>query len=171
MSCSGSVCGKPKSFVDLSWSNKDNYQLIPEYSTLPGSIPPHGRIQTSAYTPEGVDSRWCNNDPTVYVCGHVNTPNVGYIPMHGACSYPNKNGFYKKQYEDRVGSSNGNEFQGKPSRHLRISQTYLGDISPMFDAKLAYENVYGPIIKPVKVDASQILVYPEGRPYPQHQYI
>lgn len=152
MSCSGSACGKPKSFVDLSWSNKDKYELTPEYTI----------------TDTGVDSRWCNNDPTVYVCGHVNTDNVGYIPMRGACSYPNKAGFYKKQRED---SRRATEFQGKPPGHLRISQTYLGDISPMFGAKAAYENVYGPIIKPVLVDTSQILVYPDGKPYPQHQYI
>lgn len=152
MSCSGNVCGKPKSFIDLSWSNKDKYELTPAY------------YQNDV----GVDSRWCNNDPTVYVCGHTNTDNVGYIPMHGACSKPNKIGFYKKQYENSRPTS---EFQGKPPGHLRISQTYLGDISPMFGAKTAYENVYGPIIKPVLVDPSTMLVYPDGQPYPQHQYI
>jgi hypothetical protein len=47
----------------------------------------------------------------------------------------------------------------------------LGDISPMFGAKAAYENVYGPIIKPVPVDASTIYVYPDGQAYPQHMYI
>jgi hypothetical protein len=152
MSCSGNACGKPKSFVDLSWSNKDKYELIPPY------------YQNDV----GVDSRWCNNDPTVYICGYTNTDNVGYIPMHGACSKPNKSGFYKKQFED---SRRPSEFQGKPPGHLRISQTYLGDISPMFGAKTAYENVYGPIIKPVPVDTSTVLVYPDGQPYPPHQYI
>ena len=152
MSCSGNACGKPKSFIDLSWSNKDKYELTPGY------------YQNDV----GVDNRWCNNDPTVYICGHTNTDNVGYIPMHGACSKPNKAGFYKKQYEDTRRSS---EFQGKPPSHLRISQTYLGDISPMFGAKTAYENVHGPIIKPVLVDPNTMLVYPEGQPYPPHQYI
>jgi hypothetical protein len=145
MSCSGSVCGKPKSFVDLTWSNKDKYTL----------------------DNMGVDNnQWCNADPTIYICGHTNTDNVGYIPMHGACSYQNKAGFYKKQYEDSRRSA---EFQGKPPGHLRISQTYLGDISPMF-AKAAYENVYGPIIPPLSsiVPVSSVLTYPDGRPY--HTY-
>jgi len=157
MSCPGNICGKPKSFIDLSWSNRDPLDSIPTYT-----------VYSDATTPEGVDTRWCNNDPTVHVYGHVNTENVGYIPMHGACSYPNKAGFYKKQFEDTRRPS---EFQGKPPGHLRISQTYLGDVSPMFGEKEAYERVHGPIIKPVLVDTSTLLVYPDGQPYPQHQYI
>jgi hypothetical protein len=151
MSCPESVCGKPKTFNDLSWSNTDRYTKV-------GNCP---------INDVGVNKKWCNTDPTVNVCGHVNTSNVGYIPMHGACSYPNRNGFYKKQQEN----SKWSEFQGRRPGHLRISQTYLGDISPMFGAKTAYENVYGPIIKPVPVDASTIYVYPDGQAYPQHMYI
>lgn len=149
-SCPGSVCGKPKSFVDLSWSNRDSPVRILDYN--------HDQV--------------CNTDPTVYVCGHTNTPNVGNIPMRGACSYPNTAGFFKKQREDTVGPERASEHR-RPSNqnHLRISQTYLGDISPMFGAKTAWENVHGPIIRPVPVDASSVLVYPDGRAYPQHEYI
>ena len=39
------------------------------------------------------------------------------------------------------------------------------------NGKTAYENVYGPIIKPVPVDASTVYVYPDGQAYPQHMYI
>lgn len=155
MSCSGSACGKPKSFIDLSWSNKDTYDFGSNNYDGPGAD-------------IGVSNKYCNNDPTVHVCGYVNTNNVGNIPMHGSCSYQNRVGFYKKQYEDTRRLS---EYQGKPGNHLRISQTYLGDISPMFGAKTAYENVYGSIIKPVHVDTSTVLVYPDGPSYPQHQYI
>lgn len=100
----------------------------------------------------------CNRP--IYTCGNTNTDNIGYIPMHGECSYRNVEGFYKKQQEDgkRDVAGGGDKF----SRHLRISQTYLGDISPMFGAKTAYENVYGPIIPPLStiVPKESTLVYP-----------
>jgi hypothetical protein len=80
--------------------------------------------------------------------------------MQGECSYPNVEGFYKKQNEDgkRDVAGGGDKF----SRHLRISQTYLGDITPMFGTKTAYENVYGPIIPALSsiVPKESILVYP-----------
>lgn len=96
----------------------------------------------------------CNR--SIYRCGNTNTDNIGYIPMQGECSYPNIAGFYKKQQED--GREGGDKF----SRHLRISQTYLGDITPMFGTKTAYENVYGPIIPPLStiVSKESTMVYP-----------
>ena len=155
MSCPTSICGKKKSFVDLSWSNTDKYNFEPNTCPTTGAD-------------VGVDAKWCNNDPTINVCGPVNTNNVGNITMHGACSYPNKYGFYKKQQEE----SNWSEYKSsRPPKHLRISQTYLGDISPMFGQKTAYENVYGPIIPPLSsiVPVSSVLTYPDGQPY-YHSY-
>lgn len=153
-SCPGGVCGKPKSFVDLSWSNRDKPLRIQTFGVPPQDNPQLQYPQQSS---------WCNTDPTVYVCGHTNTDNVGFIPMRGACSEQTPGGFLKKQYEDSTPPN--------ASSHLRVSQTYLGDISPMFGAKRAYENVYGPIIRPVPVETSTLLVYPDGQPYPQPQYI
>lgn len=81
--------------------------------------------------------------------------------MHGECSYPNVAGFYKKQQEDGKRQEGGDKF----SRYLRISQTYLGDITPMFGTKTAYENVYGPIIPPLSsiVPKESTLVYPSSK--------
>lgn len=164
-SCSTSVCGKPKSFVDLSWSNTDRYNIETNQNC---PYPVTG-------SDVGVDAKWCNTDPSVYVCGHVNTDNVGNIPMRGACSYPNKYGFYKKQHEqsnwtETYGNGSMGSSTSRPPKHLRISQTYLGDISPMFGYKTAYENVYGPIIPPLSsiVPVSSVLTYPDGQPY--HTY-
>lgn len=101
----------------------------------------------------------CNRP--IYRCGNTNTDNIGYIPMHGECSYPNVAGFYKKQQEDGKRQEGGDKF----SRYLRISQTYLGDITPMFGTKTAYENVYGPIIPPLSsiVPKESTLVYPSSK--------
>jgi hypothetical protein len=60
----------------------------------------------------------CNcYDPTIRVYGCANTENVGNIPMMGACSYPNTKGFYKKK---------------ATTDKYKISEAYIGDISPMF---------------------------------------
>lgn len=55
--------------------------------------------------------------PQVEIYGCVNTSNIGNISMLGACSYKNTQGFYKKL---------------ATTDKYKISQAYIGDISPMF---------------------------------------
>jgi hypothetical protein len=59
----------------------------------------------------------------MYICGSVNTENIGNIPMLGACSYPNHRGFHKKiSVVDKYA----------------ISNAYVGSISPMFGNDFIY---------------------------------
>lgn len=71
----------------------------------------------------------CNCNFIYTTCGHVNTENPGNIPRMGPCSYPNINGFYKKM------APNTNNY-------MKITDTYLGDISPMFGIKTAFDNLF-----------------------------
>lgn len=66
--------------------------------------------------------------PPYSICGCVNTDNPGNIPRRGPCSYPNIDGFYKK-----IAPNTGN--------YMKISNTYLGDITPMFGVKTAFDNL------------------------------
>jgi hypothetical protein len=79
-----------------------------------------------------------DRDPSeICVYGNTQTDVVGDIPRLGACMQADA------------------PYRQKPPKrdaHLRIAQTYHGDISPMFGVKRAFENVYGPVIPQMHIN-------------------